>query len=69
MSLTYLHISMQNLAIVELFEATNDLDEYVPYLLFFDVGLPLLVATYFLEYIPIVSIFHYEAKSRDYEIP
>ena len=52
---------MKNLTTVEGSQTTNDLDKYIPDLLLFDVGLALLVVTYFLEHVSVVSIFHNQA--------
>ena len=54
------HISVQNLPIVKSFKSTYNLDKYVPYLLFFDVGFTFLIATYFLEHITVVGVLHYQ---------
>ena len=53
-----LHITVENLTVVQGFQSTNNLNEYVPDFLFLDVGLPLLITTYFLENISVVSVFH-----------
>ena len=57
-----LHISMKNFSVVQGLEPTDYLNENVPYLLLFDVGLPFLVATYFLEDITVVGVFHDQTK-------
>lgn len=53
---------MEDLSLVEGLEATDDLNENVPDLLFLDVGLSLLVTTYFLEHVAIVRILHHQAE-------
>ena len=55
-----LHISVQDFPVVQCFQSANYLNEYVPYFLFFDVCLSLLIATYFLEDIAVVSVLHDE---------
>ena len=57
---SYLHISVENLAVMQGLETADNLYENVPYLLFFDVGLALLVATYLLEHVSVVCILHYQ---------
>ena len=54
-----LHIPVQNLTIVQRFQSSNDLNENVPYFLFLDVCLPLLIATYFLKDITVVGVLHH----------
>ena len=49
---------MQDFATVESTQSADALDEDVPDFLLFDVGLALLVVTYFLEHVSVVSIFH-----------
>jgi hypothetical protein len=58
------HVSMQYLAIVESFEASNDLYENVPDLLLLNVRFLLLIVANLLEHIPVVCILHDEAIGR-----
>ena len=44
-------------------QASHNLDENVPDLFLFDVGLSLLVVADFLEYIAIVSVLHHETQT------
>ena len=46
------------------FEASDNLDEYVPDLLLLDVCLPFLIRTNLLEDIAIISILHYQATFK-----
>lgn len=57
-----LHVPMQYFSIVQRLEAPNDLNKYIPNLLFFDISFPLLVAAYFLKNIAIVGVLHYKTK-------
>jgi hypothetical protein len=49
---------MQNFAVMESFEASHYLNEYVPNLLLLDVGFSFLVTANLLEDITIVSVLH-----------
>tara|TARA_B110001450_G_C17647544_1_gene491863 strand:+ start:1551 stop:1778 length:228 start_codon:yes stop_codon:yes gene_type:complete len=57
-----LHISMQDLAVMKSFEASDYLNKDVPNLLLFDVSFSLLVTANLLEDISIVSILHHQTK-------
>ena len=54
---------MKNFASMKRSQATDDLNEYIPNLFFFDVCLSLLVATDLLEYVSVVSILHDETET------
>jgi len=54
---------VQNLAYVKRSESSNDLDEYIPDFLFFNVSFPLLISANFLVNVSIIGIFHYEAQA------
>jgi hypothetical protein len=55
---------MQYFSIMQSFQSSNNLDKYVPYFFFFDVSFSLLIATYFLEDITVVSILHNETTNK-----
>ena len=44
------------------FEPPNDLNENVPNLLLFDIGLSLLVTADLLEDVPVISVLHDQTK-------
>lgn len=46
---------------MESFESTDNLNEDVPNLLFFYVGLSFLIVAYLLKDISVVGVFHHEA--------
>lgn len=46
------------------FESSDDLDENVPNLLFFNIGFSFLVVAYFLKYIAVIGILHYQAVPK-----
>ena len=54
---------MQDLAIMQSFKASDNLNEDIPDLLLLDVGLSFLVAANLLEHVTIVCILHYEAQT------
>ena len=56
-----LHISVQYLPYVKRPEASNDLNENVPDLFFFNVSFTLLVSANFLVNIAVISILHNKA--------
>ena len=53
---------MEDLAVVEGLEASDDLDEDVPYFLFLNVSFSFLIVAYFLEDIAIIGVFHHKTK-------
>ena len=53
---------MEDVHIVERFQSLYDLDENAPNIVFFEVGLFLLVLCNFLEEISVVSILHHNTK-------
>jgi hypothetical protein len=53
---------MQDLAVMQSFEASDYLNKDVPNLLLFDVSFSLLVTANLLEDISIVSILHHQTK-------
>jgi len=55
---------MQNFPIVQGLEPPDDLYENVPYFLFLNVGLALLVTAYLLKDVSVVGILHYEAIKK-----
>ena len=55
---------MQDFSVMQCFQASDNLNENIPNLLFLDVGFSLLVAANLLEDITIVSIFHYETIGK-----
>lgn len=55
---------MQDFPVMQCFEASYNLNENIPNLLFLDVGFSLLVAANLLEHITIVSIFHYQTIAK-----
>lgn len=59
--LTYLHVSVQNLPVVEGLEPAHNLNEDVPNFLLFDVGLALLVRADLLEHVAVVRVLHDQA--------
>ena len=54
---------MEDFANVECFEASDYLDKDIPDLLFFDVGLTLLIVADLLEHVAIVCILHHQAQT------
>ena len=52
---------MENVDVVQCFEALDHLDEDAPDVFFSQIGLLTLVASDFLEQISIVGIFHHNA--------
>ena len=54
---------MQNFASVKRPKPSQNLDEDIPDLLFFDVGFAALVTANFLENVPVVSVLHDEAET------
>jgi hypothetical protein len=63
-SYTYLHVSVQDLAIVQRLQSTHYLYEYVPDLLLFDVRFALLVTANLLEDVTIICVLHDETKCK-----
>ena len=57
---------MQDFSVMQCFQASDNLNENIPNLLFLDVGFSLLIAANLLEDIAIVSIFHYETIGESY---
>ena len=55
------HIPMEDFPIMQGLETSDNLDENIPNLLFFDIGLSFLIVTYFLENVTIVCVLHYQA--------
>ena len=55
---------MQDFSVMQCFEASDNLNENIPNLLFLDVRFSLLVAANLLEDITIVSIFHYQTIGK-----
>lgn len=51
---------------MESLESSHNLDEDIPYLLLFNVGLPLLIVAYFLKDISIIGVLHDQAKKMNY---
>ena len=59
-----LHIAVQDLPIMQSFEASYDLDEDIPYFLLFDVGFAFLITADLLKDVAIVSVLHHKTKAR-----
>ena len=56
-----LHVSVKDFTTVEGSQTADNLNEYIPNLFLFDVGLALLVVTDFLEDISVIRILHNQA--------
>ena len=64
MLITYLHVSVEDLAIVQRLQPAHYLNKYVPDLLLFDIGFALLVTANLLEDVTIICVLHYETKCK-----
>jgi len=64
MCYTYLHVSMEDLAVMQCLQTAHYLYEYVPYLLLFNVCFALLVTANLLEDVTIIGVLHHKTKSK-----
>lgn len=55
---------MENLILVQNFEALHRLNEYFPYVFFLEPRLLLLVPRNLLEQVSMVTVFHHDASSK-----
>ena len=64
-----LHISVEDLHVMQCLESHDHLNEYVPYFILLKEIFSLLIRRYLLEHIPVICVFHHYTTQQLVYIP